>query len=56
MKKITAKEANKICERLGLGYDDGDVTFWAYDEETDEIYDFDSKSQRDKFVEMSKAE
>lgn len=50
MKKITAKEAKKICIRLGLSYEDGQKTFWAYDEEHDEIYDFDNKRVRDGFV------
>lgn len=50
MVKITAKQAEKICERLGLSHDDGDVTFWAYDEENDEPYEFDSKRERDEFV------
>lgn len=50
MKAITAKAAKKINERLGLCWDDGQTTFWAYDEESDEIYDFDTKAERDKFV------
>lgn len=49
MKSITAKEAKKICERLGLSFEDQQKTFWAYDEGSDEIYDFDSKAERDSF-------
>lgn len=50
MMKVTAREAKKICERQGLAYDDRGRTFWAYDEEIGEIYDFDSKKERDDFV------
>ena len=50
MKKVTAKEAKKICDRLGLSFEDSQITFWAYDEDSDEIYDFDTRSERDEFV------
>lgn len=51
MKKITAKEAYKIMDRLGLDHsgDDG-ITFYAYDEENDEVYDFYSKQEREEFL------
>ena len=55
MKKVTAREAKQINERLGLSWDDGQTTFWAYDEDHDEIYDFDSKKERDEFVERINA-
>lgn len=45
MIKITAAEAKQICIRLGLSYEDGQRTFWAYDEECDEIYDFDDRRE-----------
>ena len=50
VKAITAKEAKHICERQGLGFDDGQRTHWAYDEDIDGVYDFDSKRERDEFV------
>ena len=50
LKAITAKEAKKINERLGLSWEDGQKTYWAYDDEADEIYDFDSKKERDEFI------
>lgn len=50
MKKVTAKEAKVINEQLGLSWEDGEKTFWAYDEESGEIYDFYSKRERDEFV------
>jgi len=51
-KAITAKEARKVCEELGLSTcdNDGHKTFWAYDYENGEIYDFESKQSRDDFV------
>lgn len=52
MKKITAIQAKKICDNLGLCFpeDDG-KTFFATNEEQTEIYDFSNKKERDKFVE-----
>jgi len=51
-KAITAKEARKICEELGLSTcdNDGHKTFWAWDYEGGEIYDFDTKKERDDFL------
>lgn len=51
-KAITAKEARKICEELGLSTcdNDGHKTFWAWDYDAGEIYDFDSRQERDDFV------
>ena len=51
-KAITAKEARKICEELGLSTCDNDrhKTFWAWDYEDGEIYDFDTKKERDDFL------
>lgn len=55
MKKVTAREAEKIMDRLGLCYGDDGVTFYAYDEENDEVYEFYSKRDRDEFVEKHEA-
>ena len=47
-KKISAAEAKKILkDRAG---DDG-TTFYAIDEKTNEVYEFDSKKERDSFLE-----
>ncbi len=50
MKKITAKEAYKLAEELGLSICDDGRTFYATNEERTEIWEFDSKKERNKFV------
>ena len=58
MKRITAKQAEKIIARLGLnagGSDDG-ITFYATDERESEIYSFDSKKECDDFVKRHSTE
>lgn len=52
MKKVNYKEAKIITERLGLcfgGANDG-RTFYAYDEDDDEIYEFNTLTERDNFI------
>ena len=53
-KKITAKQAKVINERLGLETfeNDGQKTYWAVDEDETEIYMFDSIAERKEFLEM----
>ena len=53
-KKITAKEAKRINEKLGLETweEDGQKTYWAVDEDETEIYMFDSIAERKEFLEM----
>lgn len=53
-KKITAKQAVKINEKLGLETceNDGQRTYWACDEDETEIYMFDSIAERAEFLEM----
>ena len=53
MMKVTAREALKIAKRLGLAPDEDTRTFYAYDEKNDEIYEFDSKRERDEFIERA---
>ena len=48
--KVNAREAHKIVKRLGLDADEDGVTFYTYDETNDEIYGFDTKRERDGFV------
>lgn len=50
MKKISAKDAYKIMARLGLDSGDDGTTFFAYDEVHDEVFQFDTKKERDQFV------
>lgn len=52
VKKLTAKEAVKLLRKLGLccmGADDG-KTFYATNEEETEVWEFDTKKERDAFV------
>lgn len=51
MIKVNAKEANKIAKRLGLDASEDGVTFFAYDETNDELYGFETKKERDGFIE-----
>ena len=53
MKKVSAREAYRILKRIGLSADNDGVTFFAYDEKNDEIYSFDSKTERDAFVDKA---
>lgn len=50
MKKISARQAEKIMKRLGLCFGDDGKTFYATNEKESEIYEFDSKKERDEFV------
>lgn len=54
-KKITAAQAKKINAKLGLEFEDGDGvrTFWATNDEETEITSFDSKRERDRFLERA---
>ena len=51
-KAITAKKAEKLSDELGLCFSgnlDG-RTYYATNEEESEIWEFDSKKERDAFV------
>ena len=50
MVKITAAEARKIAKIRGLDLSGDGITFYALDQESKEIYSFDSKKERDQFV------
>lgn len=50
MKKITAREAEKIMDRLGLCYGNDGRTFYATDDEESEVWEFDSKKERDEWL------
>lgn len=51
VKKISAKYAEKLQDKLGIGYGYDGVTFYATNEEETEVWDFDSKKERDEWVE-----
>lgn len=50
MKKLTAKEAHKLADRLMVDIDDDGITFYATNDDESEIWSFDTKKERDKFV------
>lgn len=49
-KAITANQAYKLIAKLGLDFGDDGRTFYATNEEESEIWEFDSKAERDEFV------
>ena len=54
MKKITSKEAYQIIKKIGKNIVEDGVTFYATNEKETEIYSFDSRSERDEFVNRSR--
>ena len=50
MKKLSAKEAHKLADRLMVDIDDDGITFYATNEDESEIWSFDTKKERDRFV------
>lgn len=50
MKKITAKEAQRITRRLGQSLVDDGLTYYATNEEETGVWTFDSKKERDQAV------
>ena len=52
MKKIaiTAKEAYKLAEIIGICISDDGTTFYAANEERTELWEFDTKRERDAFL------
>ena len=50
-KKISAKQGEKICRKLGLDYGMDGKTFYATDENETRIFEFDTKRERDIFLE-----
>ena len=47
---ITAKEARKLLNKLGLEVNDDVRTYYATNENDDGVWKFDSKAKRDEFV------
>ena len=50
-KKVTARQGERICRKLGLDYGMDGRTFYATDENETRIFEFDTKKERDKFIE-----
>ena len=54
MKAISAREAKRIGEMTGFPISEGDGrTYYATDEYEDEVWEFDTKKERDEFVKRS---
>ena len=51
--KISAKEANKLARELGIDIDDEETTYYATNEERTEIWGFETKTRRDRFVDRN---
>ena len=49
-KAITAKYAYELIEKLGLCTGDDGRTFYATNEEETEVWEFDTKKERDEFI------
>lgn len=47
LKPLTAKQAYKLMDKLGIGYGQDGRTYFATNEEETEVWEFDSKAQRD---------
>ena len=47
--KITAKQAERIMNKLGMCYGSDGRTFYATNADESEIWEFDSKKERDDF-------
>ena len=57
VRAITAKDARKFGESIGFPVtEDNGITFYAADYEAGELWEFNSKRDRDKFVTRQKAE
>ena len=50
MKAITSKQAHQIAKKIGIEIDDDGITFYATNQEETEIWSFDSKKERDVFI------
>ena len=54
MTAITAKQAEKLLKKLGLTSVDNGVTFYATSDDESAVWEFDSKKERDAFVDKNK--
>ena len=50
VKKISAKEAQLLARKLGIQIGEDGLTFYATNEDESEIFEFDSKRDRDAWV------
>ena len=54
MRAITAKEAVKLAKILGIDLSGNGRTFYATDSTNSEIWEFDTKQERDNFTTRNK--
>lgn len=54
MKAITADVARRLAKVYGLDISGNGRTFYAYSFESTELYEFDTKKERDDFVKRNK--
>ena len=54
MKKANYKQAKKIAIKNGLAICEDGRTFYATDEQETGLYEFDSKKERDTFLELNR--
>ena len=47
---ITAKQAYKLAEELGISISDDGTTFYATNKKRSELWEFETKKERDAFV------
>ena len=52
--KISAKEAKKLMTKLGLGWGGDGRTFYATNEERTEVWEFDSRAEREHYIALGK--
>lgn len=50
---LTYKEAKKLTEELGLCWGDDKRTFYATNEDRTEIWEYDSKAERDRAIKIN---
>ena len=55
VKKITAKKAEKILDRLGLCYGDDGRTFYLTNEDETAVWEFDTLKERNEAYEREMA-
>jgi len=49
-KAISPKKAYDIAKKLNIDVDDDEITFYATDENESEIWSFETKKERDNFI------
>ena len=48
LKKLTANDAERLTKKLGLCWGDEQRTFYATNEEETDVWEFDTKAERDR--------